>query len=136
MWSDNDAFDGHDGYGRPGYEPSVEVASCPRCGSTHLAQRHLARRILGLVGTVAGATGSAVRAWHGAELGGTVGAAAGPPGFVLGAVAGAVLSALAGGSAGCAVGVRLGDAIDARLLNDLRCLECGHPFDSPRPAEA
>jgi hypothetical protein len=32
--------------------------------------------------------------------------------------------------------VRLGDAIDARLLNDLRCLDCGHPFDGQRHADA
>lgn len=134
MWSDNDTFDGHDGSHEPRYGPAGEAAFCPRCGSTRLTQRHLARRILGLVGTLAGATGSVVRVWRGAELGGTVGAVIGPPGLVLGTVAGAVLGALAGGSAGFTVGVRLGDAIDARLLNALFCLDCGHAFNGEHPA--
>lgn len=143
MWSgDESEFGPHDEppNGRHRAWPGPDgldgsTPSCPHCGSNRLAQRHLARRILGLVGTLAGATGAAVRAWRGAELGSTVGAAAGPPGLVLGAVTGAVLGALAGGSTGCAVGVRLGDAIDTRLLNDLRCLDCGQTFNSAHPAD-
>lgn len=72
--------------------------SCPHCGSLRLTQRQLARRVLGLSGTLAGAAGTDLRAWRGAEVGGTLGAAAGPPGMALRAVAGLVLGALVGGS--------------------------------------
>lgn len=137
MLGDDDAeFDGH----RDGQNPwraSPDVAPpCPHCGSLRVTQRHLARRILGFVGTLAGAAGSGLRAWRGAEIGGALGTVAGPPGMALGAVAGAVLGALAGGSTGCAIGVRLGDAIDSRLLNDLHCQDCGHDFNRTTPAEA
>jgi len=140
MWSDDsDALHGPDEVRRPWEGAFASAAACPHCGSARVAQRHLARRLLGLVGTLAGATGSAARAWSGAELGSAVGMTAGPPGIALGAVigalAGAVLGALVGGSTGCAVGVRLGDAIDTRLLNDLRCLDCDHAFNSAAPTD-
>lgn len=136
MWSDeDDAFDErHDGHPRQ-RAPLGATLPCPHCGSHRLTQRHLARRILGLVGTLAGAAGSALRAWRGAEVGSALGTAAGPPGIAFGAVAGAVLGALAGGSTGCAVGVNLGDAIDTHLLGDLHCLDCGHGFNSTSHAE-
>lgn len=136
LGGDDTAFDGHHDRQHPWREPLDAATPCPHCGSLRLTQRHLARRILGFVGTLAGAAGSGLRAWRGAEVGGALGTAAGPPGMALGAVAGAVLSALAGGSTGCAIGVRLGDAIDSRLLNDLRCQDCGHDFNLTTPAEA
>jgi hypothetical protein len=140
MWSDDEsAFDDDEGPNRPWpgsfAGPPFAPPSCPHCGSSHFAQRHLARRVLGLVGTLAGATGAALRAWRGAELGSTLGAAAGPPGIAVGLVAGAVLGALAGGTTGCAVGVRLGDAIDSHLLNDLRCQDCHQAFHSACDAD-
>lgn len=136
MLGDDDAeFDGAHRPHHPWQEPSDAATPCPRCGSLHLTQRHLARRILGFVGTLAGAAGSGLRAWRGAEVGGAIGTVAGTPGMALGAVAGAVLGALAGGSTGCAIGVRLGDAIDSRLLNDLHCQDCGHDFNRTTPAE-
>jgi len=124
----------HDGH-HPWREPLAAATPCRHCGSLRLAQRHLARRILGFVGTLAGAAGSGLRAWRGAEVGGSLGIVAGPPGMGLGVLAGAVLGALAGGSTGCAIGVRLGDAIDSRLLNDLRCQDCGHEANRTTPVE-
>lgn len=103
----------------------------PLCGSQRLTQSHRARRILGLIGTLAGAAGSGLRVLRGAEFGGALGATAGPPGMALGAVAGAVLAALTGGSTGCAIGVSLGDAIDGRLLNGLHCQDCRGGSSSP-----
>lgn len=130
-------YDGTDGHQHQAWQgPTAAATACPHCGSLRLTQRRLARRVLGLIGTLAGAAGSGLRAWRGAEVGGALGAAAGPPGMALGVVAGAVLGALAGGSTGCAIGVRLGDAIDSRLLNDLHCPDCGHAFNSTSPAEA
>jgi hypothetical protein len=131
MRSDEDAaFDErHIGH-HPSQAPLGATPPCPHCGSHRLTQRHLARRILGLIGTLAGAAGSALRAWRGAEVGSVLGTAAGPPGIAFGAVAGAVLGALTGGTAGCAVGASLGDAIDTHLLSDLHCLDCGLGFSS------
>lgn len=136
LGGDDTEFDGHHDRRHPWREPLDAAPPCPFCGSLRLSQRHLARRVLGLIGTLAGAAGSGLRAWRGAEVGGAIGAAAGPPGMALGALAGAVLGALAGGSNGCAIGVRLGDAIDSRLLNDLHCKDCGHHFSRTTPAEA
>jgi hypothetical protein len=101
---------------------------CPHCGSPRTEQRHLARAVLGTVGTVAGAMGASSRAWIGARAGAYLGAVAGPPGSAIGAVSGAVLAALTGGSAGCMVGTRLGDLVDTSLLRGFQCLECGWRF--------
>lgn len=137
MLGDDDAeLDRHHDRQHVWREIPSAATPCPHCGSLRLTQRRVACRILGFVGTVAGAACSGLRAWRGAEVGGAIGAAAGPPGMALGAVAGAVLGALAGGSTGCAIGVRLGDAIDSRLLNGLHCQDCGHDFHRSTPAEA
>jgi len=136
LGDDGTENDGHHDQHRAWQDPRAAAPPCPYCGSLRLTQRRLARRVLGLIGTLAGAAGSGLRAWRGAEVGGAIGSVAGPPGMAVGAVAGAVLGALAGGSTGCAIGVRLGDAIDSRLLNDLHCLECGHAFHSASTAEA
>lgn len=136
MWTDEDSPLNEDPDRHAAQRaPMGAVPPCPYCGSTRLTQRHLARRILGLVGTLAGAAGSGMRAWQGAEVGGAFGAAAGPPGIAIGAVAGAVLGALAGGSTGCAVGVSLGDTIDTRLLDDMHCADCDRYFIRTRHAE-
>lgn len=106
---------------------------CPRCGAHRIESRRLAQRVIGTLGTVAGAAGAASRTWASVELGLVVGAgAAGPPGAVLGAtvgaIAGTVLSALGGAAMGCSLGVRLGDIADTHLLKDLHCLDCQHCF--------
>lgn len=133
---DETEFESHHDQIHPSRGAQDAPPHCPHCGSLRLSQRYLARRVLGFIGTLAGATGSGLRAWQGAEVGGAIGATAGPPGMALGAVAGAVLGALAGGSTGCAIGVRLGDAIDSGLLNDLPCQNCGHHFNRKTSAEA
>ena len=133
LGDDDTEYDGRHDQHRAWQDPTAATTPCPHCGSQRLKQRRLARRVLGLIGTLAGAAGSGLRAWQGAEVGGAIGSVAGPPGMALGAVAGAVLGALAGGSTGCAIGVHLGDAIDSRLLNDLHCLDCGHTFNGAAP---
>lgn len=112
---------------------SAPPPNCPNCSSPRIEHRHLARRVFGTLGSVAGAAGAASRTWASVELGMAVGAGtAGPPGAVIGAaigaVAGTVLSALGGAAAGCSLGIRLGDIADAHLLRDLHCLACGHCF--------
>lgn len=109
---------------------------CPKCESTKVEKRNYATRIgaaigvaaagfLGFIGTrattVAGATA-------GAEAGAVVGAIAGPAGVATGTFAGAVLGALAGTAAGATVGGTAGKAVDSFILNNYKCLSCGHTF--------
>lgn len=101
---------------------------CPRCESWQVAERRLARRIVGALGTLAGAVGSILSSLGGVEAGMAVGALAGPGGAVVGMACGAVLAALTGGATGCILGTRLGQAIDDHLLDAHACLSCGHRF--------
>jgi hypothetical protein len=106
---------------------------CPRCESWRVAERRLARRIVGALGTLAGAVGSVLSSLGGAEAGMAVGALAGPGGAVVGMACGAVLAALTGGATGCILGTRLGQAIDEHLLDAHACLSCGHHFGQSEP---
>lgn len=112
--------------------PSKHGAYCPHCNSHRIVRSHLARRVGSVIGTLAGAATATARVAGGAQLGaefGTLlGSPAGPAGFTFGAVAGALLGALAGAAAGCAVGAALGEAIDANILHNHHCLDCGRGF--------
>lgn len=99
---------------------------CPCCQSVQLERRDIARRAGGTVGLAAGAVVGTTSALGGAEVGLAIGLAAGP----LGALAGALLGGLAGAAAGCATGARLGNVIDEQVLDNYRCLACGHRFRS------
>ena len=101
---------------------------CPRCESWQIAERRLARRVVGAIGTLAGAVGSVLSSLGGAEVGLAVGALVGPGGAAVGMACGAVLAALTGGATGCVLGTRLGQAIDEHLLDAHACLSCGHRF--------
>lgn len=128
-------FDGRDPYAadsanRPSSHADWVWLACPQCASRRVEARHLARRFMGALGTLAGASGAASRAWAGGELGAGLGAVAGAPGALIGAVAGATLNALAGGTTGCTLGLRLGEAIDSALLKSHGCLDCKHRFNT------
>lgn len=101
---------------------------CPVCDSRHIVERRPARRIVGVAGALAGAVASALSTLGGAEAGMAVGALAGPVGALVGTACGAVLAALSGGMSGCLVGARLGEAIDAHLIDAHECLVCHHRF--------
>ncbi len=58
----------------------------------------------------------------------TVGVVAGPPGMLAGGLLGALIGALVGGTAGGFAGARLGEMVDERVLDNYRCLACGHSF--------
>jgi hypothetical protein len=51
-------------------------ASCPACGSRKVAQRNWAKKLFGVLGTAAGATGGFAGTIRGAQIGMTAGAAA------------------------------------------------------------
>ena len=104
------------------------LPDCPHCRGTNVASMNRGRKSAVMLGGLAGGISSAATVWHGARLGATVGAPAGPAGALLSAVAGAILAALAGGAAGCAAGAVVGDLVDDKVLNNYRCLDCGHRF--------
>lgn len=115
---------------RPGSGP---VYPCPQCQSLRTEPRHVARRIGGAVGAAAGATSAIAVALSGAEAGATVGLVAGPLGAACGSIAGAVMAGLLAGTAGCATGAACGELIDQKVLDNWRCLACGHTFAASRP---
>lgn len=101
---------------------------CPRCLSSRIDTRNLARKAGSTIGSVAGATGGMAAALAGAETGAVVGSIAGPLGTVFGGLAGAVIAGLVGSAAGCAAGSAVGGAIDDNVLDNKLCLACGHTF--------
>jgi hypothetical protein len=70
----------------------------------------------------------------------------GPAAAVVGAIAGAIIAGILGGITGGMAGARLGSIIDDNLLDNYRCLDCGHhfsagdgppnPFDEEPPSES
>lgn len=101
---------------------------CPNCNSTRVTTRNRARKTVGLIGTVGGTLGGASGGLSGFEIGTVVGIVAGPPGMVVGGVLGALFGALVAGTAGGLSGAQLGELIDRRILDNYRCLACGHTF--------
>ncbi|WP_224056782.1 MULTISPECIES: complement resistance protein TraT [Burkholderia] len=101
---------------------------CPRCRSIGTEPLNHATRIGGAAGTVAGAAGGVAMTLAGAETGAAIGMLAGPIGSALGGLTGAILAGLIGGTTGCAAGAALGEAVDTHVLDNTRCLHCGHTF--------
>lgn len=116
----------HTGRTRAMHEPpdTGSGQACPHCQSTRTEPRHVARRIGGAVGAAAGAGGAVAVALSGAEAGAAAGMIGGP----LGSVAGAILAGFVAGAAGCATGAAFGDTVDQKVLDNWRCLACGHTF--------
>ncbi|MGF6533226.1 DNA-directed RNA polymerase subunit RPC12/RpoP [Paraburkholderia sp. GAS206C] len=113
----------------PSPSPSGDAPMrCPHCGSMHLETLNVARMAGGTIGSVAGATSGFALALSGAEAGAAVGAIGGPIGAVFGGLTGAVLAGLLGSAAGNAAGSAVGAAIDENMLDNYRCLSCGHAF--------
>lgn len=102
--------------------------NCPNCQSPRVEALGYARKIGGGVGTVAGVASGAAGVLGGAEAGAALGSFAGPLGVLFGGLFGAVLGGVAGGVVGCTAGAQLGDAVDANVLQNYRCLSCGYAF--------
>lgn len=109
---------------------TLEQRLCPRCGSDHVEKRNQARKAGSTIGAVAGATSGVAMTLSGAEVGATVGLIAGPIGSVFGGLAGAILAGLAASAAGCAAGAAMGEIIDENVLDNHRCVACGHTFNA------
>nr|WP_244109060.1 hypothetical protein [Burkholderia anthina] len=104
------------------------VQRCPHCNSSRIDTLNVGRKAGSTIGSVAGATSGMAMAFSGAEAGAAVGAIGGPLGSVFGGLAGAVIAGLLGSAAGCAAGSAVGAAIDENVLDNYRCLSCGHTF--------
>ncbi|WP_260400351.1 hypothetical protein [Burkholderia ubonensis] len=120
-------------------EPPIQPATssspspairCPRCLSTRIDTLNRGRKAGCTIGSVAGATSGMAMALTGAETGMTLGFMAGPIGSVFGGIAGAIIAGLVGSTAGCAAGSAIGEALDEKVLDNHRCLACGHAFSS------
>ncbi|WP_232438248.1 hypothetical protein [Burkholderia ubonensis] len=103
---------------------------CPHCNSSRIGTLNIGRKAGSTIGSVAGATSGMAMAFSGAEAGAAVGAIGGPLGSVFGGVAGAVIAGLLGSAAGCAAGSAVGAAIDENVLDNYRCMSCGHTFSA------
>jgi phage tail tape-measure protein len=108
---------------------------CPLCNSRNIETLDYAKKTGATVGFVGGAASGAASALGGARVGATVGMIAGPVGVGVGSVVGALLGGLLGGTAGGITGAKLGQVIDDRLLENNRCLNCGHTFGNADAAE-
>ncbi|MCX4146912.1 MULTISPECIES: hypothetical protein [Paraburkholderia] len=113
---------------------SGPVPPCPKCQSTRVDARNLARKTGGAIGAIAGTTSGIAFALSGAETGATVGLLAGPAGAVCGAIAGAVIAGLIGGAAGCATGSVFGEIVDEKVLDNFHCHACDHTFSRSKPS--
>jgi len=110
-------------------------AECPRCHSeqtTELAWGRKTGCAIGLLaGVAAGSVGLGAAASDGPEW--NIPSLPGPgSGERSSPVGQLILSSLVGATSGCAMGARLGEAIDEHLLHNRRCLECGHRFSASR----
>lgn len=103
---------------------------CPHCNSSRITTLNIGRKAGSTIGSVAGATSGMAMTLSGAEAGAVVGAIGGPLGSVFGGLAGAVIAGLLGSAAGCAAGSAVGAAIDENVLDNYRCLSCGHTFSA------
>ncbi|WP_227746305.1 hypothetical protein [Burkholderia cenocepacia] len=103
---------------------------CPHCNSSRVDTLNIGRKAGSTIGSVAGATSGMAMAFSGAEAGAAVGAIGGPLGSVFGGLAGAVIAGLLGSAAGCAAGSAVGAAIDENVLDNYRCMSCGHTFST------
>ncbi|WP_208512898.1 hypothetical protein [Variovorax paradoxus] len=112
----------------------MSYVQCPQCGSDRIETRDVAQRTGGTLGGLAGAAGGIAGALRGGRAGFTLGMAAGPIGGSVGTVIGVVLGGLGGGALGTEVGAIFGRVVDDRVLNNCRCMSCGHSFSGRRGA--
>lgn len=106
------------------------TVQCPRCLSIHISTNHYGRKVVGTLGTAAGATSGYMAASAGARLGSDLGSTTGPTGKI----AGAILGALIGGISGATAGTALGNVLDDNVLDKYRCLSCDFHFSAEHTA--
>ncbi len=99
---------------------------CPKCHSPQIETRNRARKLGGVIGSVSGAAGAMIVAASKART--AAGLVGGPAGLTFNCIASAVAAALASAAASGTTGVKLGEVIDEKILNNYLCHSCGHTF--------
>lgn len=99
---------------------------CPKCHSSQIETRNRARKFGGVIGTVSGAAGAMLMATSKARA--AAGLLGGPAGLTASCMASAVAAALASAAASGTTGVKIGEVIDEKILNNYLCHQCGHTF--------
>ncbi len=119
---------------------------CPNCHHEDRRPKNLARKIGGALGAVAGAACGVYGILGTDRIG--MDDVHFPEDIEdlrtdLISLAAATLRAIIGATTGCLVGIRLGELVDAHLLENQTCRQCGHPFGAgmdyvqrPTPFEA
>lgn len=116
----------HSHRSRP-YHGEMPMPVCPKCYSLHVETRNRARKLVGAIGALAGSTSTMLMAVAKARA--TSGLAGGPIGIAIGGIASTVISALLSGAASGTTGIKLGEVIDEKILNNYLCHGCGHTFN-------
>jgi hypothetical protein len=104
------------------------ILQCPKCKSIHIKSKNYARKVGGTIGAIAGTIGGLSAIGYGARTGASAGLIFGPFGATVGGISGAILAGLAGGAAGSSAGLSLGELVDSKILNNLKCTSCHHSF--------
>lgn len=104
----------------------MPIPICPKCHSAHVETRNRARKLGGAIGAVAGATSAMLAAAAKARTAAVL--VSGPFAITFGGIATAIVPALISGAASGTTGVKLGEVIDEKILNNYLCHSCGHTF--------
>jgi hypothetical protein len=122
--------DEEDNYTHPhstrSYHGEMPMPVCPKCHSAHVETRNRARKLGGAIGAVAGATSVMLSAAAKARTAAIL--VRGPFAITFGDIATAIIPALISGAASSTTGVKLGEVIDEKILNNYLCHSCGHTF--------
>lgn len=104
------------------HHAKTPIPICPKCHSLHVESRNRARKLGSAIGAVAGATSAMLAAAAKART--AVGLVSSPFAITFGGIATAIIPALISGT----TGVKLGEVIDEKILNNYLCHSCGHTF--------
>jgi len=108
------------------FHGEMPIPVCPKCNSLQIETRNRARKLGGAIGAISGAASVLLAASAKARTAASL--AGGPAGIAVGIIASAVLTALISGAASGTTGVKLGEVIDDKILNNYLCHSCGHTF--------
>lgn len=108
------------------HQGGMPLPVCPKCHSSQIETRNRARKLGGVIGSVSGAAGAMIVAASKARA--AAGLLGGPAGLTFGCMASAVAAALASAAASGTTGVKIGEVIDEKILNNYLCHSCGHTF--------
>ncbi|WP_194714653.1 hypothetical protein [Noviherbaspirillum soli] len=108
------------------YHGEMPIPVCPKCHSVHVETRNRARKLGGAIGAVAGATSVTLAAAAKARTAAVL--VSSPFAITFGSIAAAIIPALISGASSVTTGVKLGEVIDEKILNNYLCHSCGHTF--------